>query len=395
MNSILLAGIAWHGVVSPLSAQFSSGSSGSDGELTFPQAKPGDIVLFDPSAFNPSQRQRIDQVYQFTTIRIPKDVTIKLSASLLNGPVFWLAQGPVEIEGTIDLTGGQGTDQLPQQPSVAGAGGYGGGVGASRKNPPQQGYGPGGGASDAKHAGGQFTGNKFLVPLIGGSGGSGGGVITEEPGCTGGAGGGALLIASSVSITVNGRVLANGGNSSGYTYGCGGGGSGGAIRLAAPLIAGSGVLSAGGGRPGGGDGWIRFEASENQFAGLLNNTPVSLGKPFGLFLPPSPEATVQVVSINGVPLAQGGHAPAISINQTTPVTVAVEARFIPPGTIIELDFFSEDGVRRSVSTTPLQGSLDRSTAEASVVFPTGLTHCHVKASWRQPPMPSGNERKQD
>lgn len=378
--------MSWLGIALPAYPQFTSGSSGADGELTFSNARPGATILFDPGAFGPRLRPLTDHVYHFTGIRIPKDITVKLTSSLLNGPVFWLAQGPVEIEGSLDLTGGDSTDEFPQRPAVAGAGGYGGGVGALAGNPAQPGYGPGGGLPDAENAGGRFTGNSFLVPLVGGSGGA---ADSLESGCGGGAGGGALLIASAVSITVKGRIVADGGNSSRFAANCGGGGSGGAIRLVAPVIAGSGALSARGGRPHGGDGLIRLESSDNQFTGGLNNSPVALGNRFALFLPPSPEPTVHIVSINGVPIDEGApteHATAISINQATPVLLAIEARFIPPGTIIELELFSEDGSRRKVRTTPLQGTLDLSKAETTVIFPTGLSHCHVKASWKQPPI---------
>jgi hypothetical protein len=382
--------IAVLGIVCPAHSQFTSGSTGTAGALTFPNAKPGDIVVFDPTTFSSSLNAAGDHVYHFTTITIPKDVTLKLSSSLLNEPVFWLAQGTVQIEGNIDLTGADGTDQMPALPSMAGAGGYAGGIRASAGNPAQPGYGPGAGATVTPNLGGRFTGNAFLVPLVGGSGGSGGKTgQTEGPGCAGGAGGGALLVASSVSITVNGSILADGGDSSRPANNCGGGGSGGAVRLIAPVIAGSGALSAQGGRPRGGNGLIRLEASENQFAGSLNNSPLALGKPFGLFLPPNPPPSVRVVSINGLPPRHNDRAanvPALSINQATPVTLAIEARFLPPGTIIELALFSEDGSRQTVKTTPLQGTLDLSVAEASVVFPTGLSHCYVKASWKQPPL---------
>lgn len=125
-------------------------------------------------------------------------MTVKLSSRKLNGPIFWLTQGPVQIEGTIDLSGDDGGVRS----SIAGAGGYPGGAAG------KPGYGPTG-----------FTPNSFLVPIVGGSGGKGG--ATQ--------GGGALLIASSTSITVNGNIIANGGSSSG-----GWGGNGGAIRLVAP-----------------------------------------------------------------------------------------------------------------------------------------------------------------
>src|SRR5258708_39257300 len=93
-------------------AQFSgSCSNGSDGALTL--TTPGITVLDqrDPAGNN---------VFHFTSIYIGKDVVVKLSANMLGGPVVWLAQGPVRIDGTIDLDGAAGG----RFPSGAGAGGY-------------------------------------------------------------------------------------------------------------------------------------------------------------------------------------------------------------------------------------------------------------------------------
>jgi len=61
----------------------------------------------------------------------------------------------------------------------------------------------------------------------------------QAPGGSGG--GGAILIASSISITVNGVI-----SSSGAGYYCAGIASAGAIRLVAPVVAGSGTLDANG-----------------------------------------------------------------------------------------------------------------------------------------------------
>jgi len=87
---------------------------------------------------------------------------------------------------------------------------------------PQPGNGPGAGTACCNIAGphgGTFTGNQFLVPLVGGSGGGGG--QTGFPGQWmrflsrqwRWRWGGALLLASSTSITVNGTITANGGKS--------------------------------------------------------------------------------------------------------------------------------------------------------------------------------------
>ena len=324
---------------------FNSGSTGADGALAL--TTPGTVV-FDPRTFNPPLNPAGDRVYQFTSIYIAAGVTLKLSSKALSGPVFWLSQGPVQIDGTVDLDGEDGA----RVPSVPGAGGYpGGAVG-------NQGYRPEG-----------FIGNIFLVPLVGGDGGDG----SDSQG--GGAGGGALLIASSASITINGTITANGGASMGGT-----GGAGGAIRLAAPMIDGAGVLHARGGQSGGGDGRVRLEAFDNRFSGDLSGTPLSQGKPFGLFLPPNSPASVRVVSIGG--LAVSGSE--FTLNQPSPVRAVIEARFMPPGTVIQLEFFSEAAPEQTVSTTPLEGTFELSHATALVTFSSGSTRSQVRAAWKQP-----------
>ncbi len=349
----------------PAYPQFAgSGSNGSDGALEL--TTPGEI-RFDPSAVKPSMNPAHDGVYHFTSIYIAAGVTVKLSANVLNGPVFWLAQGPVRIDGNIDLSGADGGAPSAQRPNIAGAGGHAGGV---QEKP---GYGPGAG-----DLGGAFTGNQFLVPLVGGSGGAGG------PDCGGGAGGGALLIASSTSISVNGAITADGGSVRGDCRASGG--SGGAIRLIAPVIEGAGDLSAKGGQPGGGDGRIRLEAFTNNFSGATDETPVATGKPFGLFLPPNPPPSVRVVSVNGVAASLKSTEPLVlsQLNLKRPGTikVGIEARFIPTGTVIELELFSETGPPRVVSTPPLDGTSERSTASAPVTFPAGASSTYVKANWK-------------
>lgn len=322
-------------------------STGADGALDL--TTPG-IVVFDPRSFNPPLDPSEDNVFQFTTINIGKDVTIKLSSKNLNGPVFWLASGSVQIDGTIDLSGDDGG----ARPSLAGAGGFPGGA------PQSSGYGPAG-----------FILNAFLVPLVGGSGGDGG----ETQG--GGAGGGALLIASGTSITVNGNIIANGGSSSG-----GLGGNGGAVRLVAPLIDGSGGISSMGGQPNGSDGAVRFESSNNRFQGTISTGHFFQGKPLGLFLPPNPPPLVRIVSINGVLL----NSQSFTMNQPASITIFVEARNIPTGTVVELQCFSDNGPNQTIKTSPLTGTLEHSQSTAVAPFPKGLSRCFATAEWTPPPM---------
>jgi hypothetical protein len=322
-----------------------SGSTGADGELIL--TEPG-TVIFDPRTFNPPLNPSGNNIYQFTSIYIGGGVTVKLSSSMLNGPVFWLAQGPVEIDGAIDLSAGDGDHAS----ALAGTGGYPGGL------PGSPGYGPIG-----------FVPNVFLVPLVGGLGGYGG--LTTR----GGGGGGALLIASSASINVNGAITANGGPSSD-----GSGGGGGAIRLVAPAIAGSGSLSAKGGQIGGADGIIRFETFGSQFSGSLNNTPFAQGKPFGLFLPPDTASSVRIVSIDG----RASKNSEFTVERSSAVRVIVEARHVPPGTVVELQLSPENGPGQTVSTAPLVGTLELSRATATVTLPRGSLHAIAKAAWKQP-----------
>ncbi len=319
-------------------------STGADGALVL--TTPGTVV-FDPRSFNPPLNPSADNIFQFTTIRIGAGVTVKLSSKNFTGPIFWLAQGPVEIDGTIDLSGDEGGPW----PSVAGAGGYPGGA------PQKPGYGPTG-----------FTPNSFLVPLVGGSGGNGG----KTRG--GGAGGGALLIASDTFILVHGKIIANGGASLD-----GSGGNGGAVRLVAPVIDGSdGVLSVRGGQPGGGDGAVRFEANENRFSGTVDGGHVFQGKPLGLFLPPTPPPSVRIESIDGLPT----NGQELILDKPSSIRIGLEARNIPTSTAVNLRCFSQDGEHDSTETSPLIGTEEHSRAIVLVLLPRGKSRCFAVAIWK-------------
>src|SRR5262245_9468963 len=82
--------------------QFTSGSTGADGALNLTTAG---TIIFDPRTFTPPLDPDGDNVYHFTTITIGAGVTVRLLATHLPGPVFWLASGAVQIDGTIDLNG--------------------------------------------------------------------------------------------------------------------------------------------------------------------------------------------------------------------------------------------------------------------------------------------------
>jgi len=221
-------------------------------------------------------------------------------------------------------------------------------------------------------------------------------------GASGGAGGGALLIASSTMITVNGTINANGGaGGTGTTQGCctyangyGGGGSGGGIRLAANTITGSGTLTATGGSAGlcggycnsyaAGNGVVRIEAFTDSFTGAVAGTQ-TMSEPIATFVPTTPPPTVKVVSVNttNLPSTPIGSlsAPDVTINTTSAVTLTVQANYIPVGTILTLHVFSDNNTDQTVKTTALAGTLQASTATATVTFPSGYALNYVKATW--------------
>ena len=281
------------------------------------------------------------------------------------------------------------------------------------------GFGPGAGASRGSNASHCFSiegagygtrglnrcedpvgntyGNVFLLPLIGGSGGSGGVRITARGG---GAGGGALLIAGSLSITVDGAINANGGagtriSGTNCSEDNGGGGSGGAIRLLAPVINGSGSLRTAGGptcgdNGRGGAGRIRLEAFEYNFTGTTTSLlRIMTLSPNAVFLPDN-RPSVRVLAVDGlaVPDRPSGSFsnPDVTINESTTVILTIEARNVPLGTIedptvVTLFVFSEAQADIVVETTPLSGTFELSTASASVTFPHGFSRFTVRALW--------------
>jgi hypothetical protein len=399
---VLLAAVA-------LRAQaLNSGSNGSDGALNL-VAPPAEVV-FNPLTMSLDADR--DNVFHFTTITIGSGVTLRMPFNTLQGaPVVWLATGAVQINGTIDLNGENGAAAVPgtlHRASVPGPGGYPGGVGSGGTGFAGtnllQGLGPGGAASfgfggHAGHAvasGGPAYGNALLVPLRGGSGGGGGN--STSGGAGGGAGGGAIRIFSSTSIALNGAISANGGAGGAPPAGLssgGGGGSGGSIHLIAPLVTGSGTLSTEGGAhgwaPGGfgsaSTGRVRLDTSTNQFTGTIQSF-VTRGTPYNVPLP-APMPTVRVTSIAGIAVSAtpNGEAatPDASFNQSGPVTVAIEARNIPLGTVLQVRVMSEALPDFVVPSSPLQGSLQQSTATAAVTFPPGFSRGYVSATW--PPSP--------
>jgi hypothetical protein len=396
---------------------FNSESDGSDGPLDINTFFPGgDVpqtcpltVSFDPSKFHGSQVSA--NILNFTTITIPPCLVVRLTADKISGPVVWRAQGDVHIEGTVDLRGSPGafstSNPFARVPAIAGAGGYSGGIAGNGIQTAASGDGPGGGAGATScdppwGQGGTFSGNSFLLPLIGGSGG-GGGSRCPNFGEGGGAGGGAFVLASSTHITLGpftngyGGINANGGMAPGYA----GGGSGGAIRLVSTAITlNTPVISANGGAScytSGGAGIIRIEAfnvsgqlnsgrfgSESSACDLFGQRSSAITtSPFPLILAAHP--TAAVISIGGVLINPNPNTfPDITINTAAAVPVVIQTRNIPATATIKLTILNQNNVPDTVIEAPPLGNCDADnvcTTTVNVIFPFGPSRGLTKVTW--------------
>ncbi len=265
----------------------------------------------------------------------------------------------------------------------------GGGGGAGHVAP-----GGNGSASGLLAGSGRAYGNAFVLPLLGGLGGAGGWAYSGLYGAGGGAGGGAILIASSDRIQVNGTIRANGGNggliaSSGNAPG-GGGGSSGSMRLIAPSVSVSGTLSANGGNgtssnlPGGAGsvGRVRVEAFQAALTGSTG--PLVLSTPDVVFLPSSRQP-VRIVRVGDVlvpetPTGSLSNADVV-LEADTPTTLDIAAHGVPPGTVVRVTVLFNSTDTLTFHSTPLSGTLASSTATAVVTIPYGFSQFLVEANW--------------
>ncbi len=354
------------------------------------------VTYFDPQALKikPSPTN----VYNFTTITIAYGSTLKFSEAVFHGPAYLLASGDVTINGIIDLTGDTSPGPTPtaaeQTLSFAGSGGYSGGIGGIHSDTSHQaliGNGPGGGApgdiNQPYAAGGQFSTNRFLVPLVGGSGG-GGTNDNGQYGSQGGAGGGALLIASSTKITLDNQskstpayIFARGGFG---TRGCGG--SGGAVRLMSNTIVGAGAygiyvdpLGSQYCKTAAGNGLVRLEANTINYSLSAVYGPVVTSVPFALNLPTVPAPVITVSSVNGIAInANPFSFPDATINLSSAVPVVINATNVPITSAVSLYLLSDVQPNQNIPVI-LTGTNAVSTATVQVTFPPGGSRGFVKA----------------
>jgi hypothetical protein len=188
------------------------------------------------------------------------------------------------------------------------------------------------------------------VPIIGGSG--GGGYNTGYPG------GGAIVIASSGSLTLTGQIVANGQSFFNFSAA----GSGGAIRLVANSVTVSGSLQAlsGFGDPAS-SGLIRIEGPSGQVSYTGSSRPAVVLSTINGSILPAAIPSLTIVSVGGypVPAYSGQRLDTVDLilpmQLPDPISVVVAASNIPVGTQIGINF----GTANAATVIPgtLSGSL--------------------------------------
>ena len=382
LPTITFASALWvSGLDVGLAQTFSSGSTGALGAL----APTANVAITLPP----------DGVLHYTTVSIPSGVTVTFVKNAANTPVTILATGDIAIAGTISLKGGDGQPGQASATaiSVGGAGGPGafrGGNGSSLdfSSPAATGQGPGGGAGAPSTLNqiGQSAANgaASLLPLIGGSGGGGGAARTANgvptfSGNGGGGGGGAAVLASSTKILLTGTITVDGGNGGNCGHG-----SGGAIRLVAPVVTGTGSLSAV--TPScsgvvGASGRISVEAFTNTFTGTSSPAASLSASPGPVTTASMPALinlpTLAITSVGGmtVPTVPTGSYTTVDlplpVGTTNPVPVTLAAVNTPLSTPLTVRVVPVAGSATTVSASALSGTFTSSTATASVTLPTG------------------------
>ncbi|GHC55145.1 hypothetical protein [Roseibacillus persicicus] len=282
------------------SQEFTSGSDGSDGDLSLGTDSSRTLQVPEDGIFN------------FGTVTLGARSNLYFIANRANTPIYILAEGDVNLGGRIHVSAPSNMNR-PQAGLGAPGGGFAGGTGGEN---PGDGLGPGGGKGGTEGSGsvyrgsgsyasrgtvaqtlttnGEIYGNPLLIPLIGGSGGGG-----STNGFGGAGGAGAICIASTTKITCNWNsyyqvplFYAIGGASNSGT----GSGSGGAVRLVAPDVSGTALFNLSGGNTSyAGYGRARIDSlnpSQFSLAASNSNSYITFGNNLVVFPPEQPSIRI-------------------------------------------------------------------------------------------------------
>ena len=378
----LLTTLALLGGVSSAFAQLVIPSDGTDGafspaaniEVDLSQAVTG--TWSDPNGANAGKgiydATKWAIVFKYASVNIPAGVTVTFKNHPSHAPVIWLVQGGVTIAGTVSLNGKTslvGTDALV--PTEPGPGGFRGGA----SGPAGDGYGLGPGGGDSWPNYSSSYGNPQILPLIGGSGSRG-----VNGYYAGGAGGGAILIAVTGTLQIDGAISAIGGVMTGM--GADRTGSGGAIKLIANQVNGTGNLNAAI------SGRLRIEA--NTLSTSVITTPSTIGVAPGttpIIFQSANSPTVKIVSVDGVNSPGDPTAPLvgsadIAIQKNTPVTIVLETRnFATAGAVVSVRVANKFGGATSYNATLDSGGTSvLSTWRVSTTLAPGFVTLQARAT---------------
>ena len=408
INTASLKTLGWilMSLMATQSWAFESGSTGADGAFS-PTADTG--LAFPASG-----------ILNLTTLNIPSGVTVNVGPNPTNGPAVILVQGDAVIDGVINIGGADGEGVGSAPAGFAGGlpldlvGGTGQGPGGSAGGAANFASGGNGGSygslgsagtsnSDAR---GPAYGSNSMQPLLGGSGGGGTGISGQSRGYRGGGGGGAILIAVSGTLTLNGEIMAKGGDGEpavreliSTTGGPGaGGGSGGGVRLIATNFTGSGTINVSGGNPGlgrfrfdstvfrdggaGGAGRVRIEADAFNFSGGVTPSVAVTAAPSAVFIANLPTIRMTTIGGSAVPTDPVGESDVVLPSSiSNPITVEFAATGVPLGAVVDLTVVPSVGATTSASSTGLAGSVANSTATASVTLTQGPSVLYASVSF--------------
>jgi hypothetical protein len=156
----------------------------------------------------------------------------------------------------------------------------------------------------------------------------------------------------------------------------------------APIISGNNngsIGATGGGGPfSGSPGRIRLEAFQHQFPSSSTNPTANFVTP-GIIFPPANTPSIRVVRVAGIAVPENSTGsfflPDVTLDNVAAVVVEIEARNVPLGTVVQLTLTPETGSQQMAVSTPLAGTLQLSTATATVTLPHGFSRFFVQANW--------------
>lgn len=368
-----------------LFAQLAIPSDGSDGALVVSNNLVIDLSRAGPGNWTNNNAANAGRgiydpakwavVFKYSSVVISNGATLTYANHPTHAPVVWLVTGDVTINSNCAVSlDGESYNQNPNNVAEPGPGGHRGGAMVQGGLERGVAFGPGGYYNDSgSYATFHAYGNPQIVPLIGGSGAPGHG-----NGVNGSAGGGAILIAASGTITVNGSCHANAGSPySQYA-------SGGGVRMVANQILGNGAIQATGSSSQS-LGRIRLEA--NTVSDLLGvNPPTVKVLPTPLIIWPETNApTVKVISVASLTApsdpkaslsANGGD---LVIAQTNAVVILLQTANFPTNGIVNVYLKPRNADQSILPATFVSGNTNLATWQLTTVLPVSHTVIQARA----------------